>query len=233
MDARGDIYRAPEDQIPEADKRRLAEALQGEHHEAIEAKLRELEGDRRLRTAVKGAERPTPVLYLDMDGTVRHGKDELGRFVNGPQDVVIFPEVPALLRRYKDLGWRIVGCSNQGGVALGYVGFDDVRDAMVETQRQAKGAFDKLMWCVHHPDATNPMMAVCWCRKPRPGLVLEAAFTLGRELDARGIHEIYPPHMGLFVGDRPEDAACAENAGLPFMAADVWRTGKHLAGLGA
>lgn len=30
------------------------------------------------------------VLYLDLDGTVRHGFDELGRFVNKPEDVTVF-----------------------------------------------------------------------------------------------------------------------------------------------
>ncbi len=34
----------------------------------------------------------TPLLAVDLDGTVRHGKAELGRFVNGPDDVVVFPE---------------------------------------------------------------------------------------------------------------------------------------------
>lgn len=66
-------------------------------------------------------------------------------------------------------------------------------------------------------------MARCWCRKPKPGLVIEAALAL-----SEAHHEIYPPHMGLFVGDRPEDEQCAENAGLDFMAADVWRKGNHL-----
>ena len=38
-------------------------------------------------------EKAVPVLYLDLDGTVRQGKDDaLGRFVNGPEDGVEFPE---------------------------------------------------------------------------------------------------------------------------------------------
>ena len=35
--------------------------------------------------------------------------------------------------------------------------------------------------------------------------------------------EMYPPHMGLFVGDRPEDEECARLAGFTFVPADVWR----------
>ena len=169
----------------------------------------------------------TPVLYLDIDGTVRWGKDELGRFVNTAADVRVFDEVPQLLARYKALGWRIVGVSNQGGIALGIMSMKDCVEAMAETQRQCGEAFDKIAWCSHHPNADDPEMAACWCRKPRAGLVIESALALAER--HRG--EIYPPHLGLFVGDRPEDAACATNAGLPFMAADVWRTGKHLQGV--
>ncbi len=161
-----------------------------------------------------------PVLYLDLDGTVRQGKDDaIGRFVNGPEDVVVFPEAVALMREWKhERQGRIVGVSNQGGVALGIVSASQVQAAMMETQRQTGDLFDKLTWCVHHPNATDPEMAHCWCRKPSPGGLVEAALSM-----AHHYGEIYPPHMGLFVGDRPEDRDCAKLAGLPFMWAADWR----------
>lgn len=49
-----------------------------------------------------------PVLFLDLDGTVCHGKTELGRFVNSPEDVVVFPEAVAHMRCWKERGGRIV-----------------------------------------------------------------------------------------------------------------------------
>jgi D-glycero-D-manno-heptose 1,7-bisphosphate phosphatase len=168
-----------------------------------------------------------PVLYCDMDGTVRHGFDELGRFVNGPGDVVVFDGVPELLARYKAAGWRIVAISNQGGIAAGHVNERDVRAGMLETQRQAGGAFDKILYCKHFPAADDPEMAVCWCRKPKAGLVIEGALALAEDTAKRGAPEIYPPHLALFVGDRPEDEGCAEAAGIRFMPAAEWRTGKH------
>ena len=171
----------------------------------------------------KTGENMVPVLYCDLDGTIRWGKDELGRFVNGPEDVRIFEGVTELLWGYKKLGWRIIGISNQGGIALGYMTMETCFKAMVETQRQVGQAFSKIAWCAHHPDAEDPEMAVCWCRKPRPGLIIESALALA---DQTG--EIYPPHMALFVGDRSEDEACASNAGLKFLHAAEWRTGKHL-----
>jgi D-glycero-D-manno-heptose 1,7-bisphosphate phosphatase len=164
-------------------------------------------------------ERAVPVLYLDLDGTVRQGKDDpLGRFVNGPEDVVVFPEAVEMMRRWKAGGGRIIGVSNQGGVALGIVSYDKVAAAMAETYRQAGKLFDKIAFCCHHPNADHPEMARCWCRKPSPGLIIEAA------LEAAQKHgEFYPPYMGLMVGDQPEDEQCAKLAGLDFQWAADWR----------
>lgn len=163
-------------------------------------------------------EKAVPVLYLDLDGTVRLGYDELGRFVNGPEDVVVFPEAVEMMRRWKAGGGRIIGVSNQGGIALGHVTYRQVAEAMVETYRQTGALFDKIAFCRHHPAADHPENARCWCRKPSPGLLIEAA------LDVRQhYNEIYPPYMGLMVGDRPEDEECARLAGLDFQPAADWR----------
>lgn len=165
-------------------------------------------------------ETAVPVLYLDIDGTVRQSVDELGRFVNGPEDVHVFPAAVEMMARWKDGGGRIVGVSNQGGIAMGHVTADDVAKAMTETHRQANELFDLIVWCSHHPDADDPEMARCWCRKPSAGAVVEAVHGLA---DKVGGGEIYPPYMGLFVGDRPEDAECAQRAGLDFEWAVDWR----------
>jgi D-glycero-D-manno-heptose 1,7-bisphosphate phosphatase len=167
------------------------------------------------------AEQPVPVLYLDLDGTVRHGKDELGRFVNGPDDVVIFPEAVELMRRWKAAGGRIVGVSNQGGIALGHVTIEQCAAAMLRTHQLAEQLFDKIAWCQHHPAAERPEMARCWCRKPAPGLLLEAAYDLAAQHRRAG--EIYPPHMALMVGDRDEDHECARRANVDFLWAAQWR----------
>jgi D-glycero-D-manno-heptose 1,7-bisphosphate phosphatase len=163
-------------------------------------------------------EKAVPVLYLDIDGTVRKGEAELGRFVNGPEDVEVFPEAVTMMRRWKAGGGRVIGVSNQGGIALGIVTLANVAAAMTETHRQAGKLFDKIAWCQHHPDVGDPEMARCWCRKPSPGLVIEAA------IDIAGRHgEYYPPYMSLMVGDRPEDQECARLAGLDFQWAADWR----------
>jgi D-glycero-D-manno-heptose 1,7-bisphosphate phosphatase len=124
-----------------------------------------------------------------------------------------------MMRRWKAGGGRIIGVSNQGGIALGIVEERRVQAAMMETHRQAGELFDKIAYCKHHPDATHPEMARCWCRKPKAGLLIESSLDLAE----RRPGEIYPPYMGLMVGDRPEDEACAEAAGLDFQWAADWR----------
>jgi D-glycero-D-manno-heptose 1,7-bisphosphate phosphatase len=164
-------------------------------------------------------DRPTPVLYLDLDGTVRHGFDELGRFVNSPADVVIFPEAVEMMRRWRLSGGRIIGVSNQGGIALGHVTMQDCAAAMVRTHELTGNLFDKIAWCQHHPKANHPEMARCWCRKPSPGLLIEASLSIAY----KHAGEIYLPYMALMVGDRPEDEECARIASIDFQWAHDWR----------
>lgn len=159
------------------------------------------------------------MLYLDLDGTVRHGFDELGRFVNSPDDVVIFPQAVEMMRRWKSGGGRSVGVSNQGGIALGHLTMQDCAAAMVRTHELADQLFDKILWCRHHPTADNPLLARCWCRKPSPGLLIEGALYMALEHK----EEIYPLHMALMVGDLLVDKKCADAASVDFQWASEWR----------
>lgn len=163
---------------------------------------------------------PVPLLVLDIDGTVRHGKSQLGRFVNGPDDVTVFPEAVKMMRRWKIDGGRIIGVSNQAGIALGHVNESAVAAAMLRTDQQASGLFDLIAWCGHGIDITRPDPRLCWCRKPAPGLVVQTAL----ELATQHPGECYPPYLALMVGDRPEDQQCAAALGIAFQWATDWRT---------
>lgn len=170
--------------------------------------------------AIKNKPKAVPVLYLDLDGTVRKGFDELGKFVKNADDVFVFPEVPDIINKYRAKGYRVVAITNQGGFALGHITRQDLRSQIEETQRQCKYLFDKMLACTHHPDAKEEEFAICFCRKPRIGLVVNACSALNEMYR----NEYYPPHMALFVGDREEDKGCAENANIKFMDAKEWRS---------
>lgn len=163
--------------------------------------------------------KPIPLLILDLDGTVREGKDDaLGRFVSGPEDVVVFPDAVEMMRRHKRAGGRVMGASNQGGIALGHVTTEQVYAALEKTYRDTEDLFDKICICAHHPDAEKLEDSRCWCRKPLPGMILEGIIDM-----AQFFGERYVPWMALFVGDRPEDQECARLLGVDFQWASDWR----------
>ena len=165
------------------------------------------------------ASKVVPVLFLDLDGTVRYHKDGKGGFINQPEDVAIFAGVLAILRKYRDAGWRIVGVSNQGGVALGHLTAERCHAAILKTQELCDNLFDEVIWCQHHPDALNVEQRDCWCRKPKVGMLFKGLTFLGWKHQ----NEIYPHSLALMVGDRPEDEACAKTAGIRFEWAEAWR----------
>lgn len=100
---------------------------------------------------------------------------------------------------------------------------DQCRATMLRTHEPTERLFDRITFCVHHPQASDPEMSRCWCRKPAPGLVIESALDMAREHPG----EIYPPHLALFVGDRDEDHECARSIGIDFVPAVEWRAQAH------
>ena len=168
--------------------------------------------------------KPVRLLYVDIDGTVRR-PPEGKRYVHGPEDVVVYPEVPPLLARYRAEGWRVVGVSNQGGIALGHTTKARVAAAMALTNYRCDFAFEKIFTCRHHPEDPDPDRARCFCRKPGIGMLVRANIELGRRY-----HEFYPLHLALMVGDMPVDEECARNAGIAFKWAEEWR--KEMTGPG-
>lgn len=165
---------------------------------------------------------PTPVLFLDVDGTVRYGPDDPGGgFVNGPEDVRIFPQAQVMMQRWKAGGGRIVGCSNQGGIALGLTRKRDVVAAMDYTNELLGGLFDVMLFCEHHPRATDPAQRRCMCRKPAPGMIFQGLV----DLSAMHPTESYEVRSMLFVGDRlQDDREAARRANVDFLAAATWRS---------
>lgn len=159
------------------------------------------------------------VLYIDLDGTVRKWFDELWKFVNKKEDVEIFPWVITILHSYKRKWWRIVWITNQWWVALWILNFSDLSENIYETNRLTGFSFDKILACTHHPDAKENEFSICWCRKPNIWNVVLWA----RELNEMYPEEYYPPHIALFVWDRPEDEECAKNANIKFQLAKEWR----------
>jgi histidinol-phosphate phosphatase family protein len=111
--------------------------------------------------------RPAAVL-LDRDGTLVEDVPYNG----DPDRVVAVEGAREALDRLRAAGLPLAVISNQSGVARGLVTGEEV-DAVNRRVEQLVGPVDTWLYCPHGPDEG------CGCRKPRPGLVVEAASKLG------------------------------------------------------
>ena len=111
--------------------------------------------------AVKRTVRSQKAVFFDRDGTLCKDADYLRRM----DDFEVFCDIDSL-NLLKKQGYRLIGISNQSGIARGLVSEDfvkQVNDIFVE-----KYGFDGFYYCPHHPDEKCP------CRKPEPGLLFQA-----------------------------------------------------------
>jgi histidinol-phosphate phosphatase family protein len=158
------------------------------HHLRGRARARALVRDRSL--APRPAPRPEAVL-LDRDGTlvvdVPYNRD--------PERVVPVAGARRALDRLRDAGVRTAVVTNQSGIARGLLTADDVAAVNARIERLL-GPLGPWLVCPHAPDDG------CGCRKPRPGLVLEAATLLGVE-----------PGRCAVIGDIGADVQAARAAG--------------------
>ena len=149
------------------------------------------------------ARNPRPALFLDRDGVINvdHG------YVGTRERFEWIPGARAAIGLATRRGWRVFVVTNQSGVARGYYTENDVRtlhDWMVADLRDAGGIIDDVRYCPHHPDAEfDAYRAVCTCRKPAPGMLL----------DLLGAWGIDPDHAVL-IGDRDSDVQAAAAAGI-------------------
>jgi len=115
-----------------------------------------------------------------------------------PARVVPLPGVRAALDRLRARGVALAIVSNQSGVARGLISSDDVA-AVCRRIDELLGPFGAVVWCPHGPSDG------CDCRKPQPGLLIEASRRLGVDLGSCGLigDTAADVDAALAVGARP------------------------------
>lgn len=153
-----------------------------------------------------------PALCLDLDGTIRYSKSGK-RFIQNDEDVALFDDVQPKLKEYKDKGFIICGVSNQGGVAHGIKTVEDVGFEAAATLRQFDmPMFDFMVYCFFDARGNTPPFNIrSLGRKPDYGMLVICEF----EVQKQGY--LVDWDKSLFVGDRPEDQQCAQNARIEFQ----------------
>jgi histidinol-phosphate phosphatase family protein len=139
---------------------------------------------------------PRPTLFIDRDGVIVVEKDYLA----DPEEVELVDGAADALRRARQAGWRLVGVSNQSGIGRGRFGVAEFEAVMTRLDAILVAAgcpLDAFFYCPHAPDDG------CACRKPRPGLLDEAA----REI-------VWEPARSWVIGDKVSDVDLALGAGM-------------------
>lgn len=147
-------------------------------------------------------------ILLDADGTLRRCLVPGQPCPNAPGEYELLPNVQATLARYNwdEIGVSIV--SNQGGVGLGFLTETMARfllhDTLLEALRYPVGP-ERVFLCPHRPRDG------CACRKPKPGLLLQA------EMYWYSRAVLHGPGQCVYVGDQITDWQAAVAAGIPFI----------------
>ena len=143
------------------------------------------------------------VVFLDRDGVINADIGYLWR----REDFVWIPGAPAAIRLFNERGRPVVVVTNQSGVARGYYSEQDVESLhrWMNAELNKQGArIDAFYFCPHHPDGAIPEYTrVCDCRKPQPGMLLQAMEDWRAD-----------PAKSVLIGDKESDVAAAAAAGI-------------------
>jgi D-glycero-D-manno-heptose 1,7-bisphosphate phosphatase len=149
-------------------------------------------------------------VFVDRDGVINElVADPISGRPESPlraRDLRLVPGASAALGSLANAGWSLVGVSNQPAAAKGVISVDELRavQARVLALLAAEGVrFDAFKLCLHHPEGVvRDLTGVCECRKPAPGMLLEASRELGVD-----------PAVSWMVGDTDGDVAAGKAAG--------------------
>lgn len=148
-----------------------------------------------------------PAIFLDRDGVIIENRSD---YVRHWSHVSILPKAIDALAGFQREGFKIVIVTNQSAVARGHMTFEDakrINDRLVKTVKESGGWIDSVFMCPHKPEDN------CNCRKPLPGMLLQAADELSLNL-----------RSSWMVGDAWSDLLAGQSAGVEGTA--IVRTGR-------
>jgi D-glycero-D-manno-heptose 1,7-bisphosphate phosphatase len=144
-------------------------------------------------------------IFLDRDGVLIENRSE---YVREWSHVNIFPEAIKALSHLHD--YKIVIVTNQSAVGRGLISLEiahEINKQLIEVIRENEGQIDGVFMCPHAPGDQ------CNCRKPNPGLLLQAAKELSLDLS-----------RSWMIGDAWSDLLAGKAAGVRGVA--LLKTGR-------
>lgn len=146
--------------------------------------------------------------FFDRDGTINVNFGHVYK----PEDLEFVEPTPDIIRSYNLQNIPVIVITNQAGIAKGLYTEADMHrfnSYLNERLKQDYSAhIDAFYFCPHHPDFTGP----CRCRKPSPGLFLQAAIEWNISL-----------MDSIMYGDKESDRLAAAAAGISHFVKVVHR----------
>lgn len=145
-------------------------------------------------------------IFLDRDGTI----NKYVGYLRTPEQFELLDGVGEAIRKINLSGYLAIVVTNQPVIARGEVTADGLQKIhnKMETMLGKKGAYlDGVYYCPHHPDKgfageVEELKIVCECRKPKAGLLLQAAKDFNIDLS-----------QSWMIGDSENDVLAGKNAG--------------------
>jgi D-glycero-D-manno-heptose 1,7-bisphosphate phosphatase len=137
-------------------------------------------------------------VFLDRDGVINRKAPE-GEYVTRWEEMQIIPNVSEAIALLNEAGFRVIVVSNQRCVAKGLIttaDLDALHRRLCEVLASAGAKIDAIYYCPHEMEPS------CRCRKPRPGMLFDAARAHGIDLAASWI-----------IGDSDIDVEAGRKAG--------------------
>jgi histidinol-phosphate phosphatase family protein len=139
--------------------------------------------------------RKNKAVFIDRDGTIIREKNYLRRV----KDLALLNGAVEGLRGLRSAGFKVIMVTNQSGIGRGYLTETKLAQIHAHLQKllsMKKAAFDGVYYCRHLPEDG------CACRKPRLGMVNEAAKKFNIDLKS-----------SYSIGDHVNDLLLGQNMG--------------------
>ena len=155
---------------------------------------------------IRNLRNPQKAVFLDRDGTI----NRYVGFLRDINDFELLPGAEEAIKKLNSSSYLAVVVTNQPVIARGEVTveqLDEIHKKMETLLGRACGYIDGLYYCPHHPDSgiegEIPALTIkCACRKPKPGMLSQAAEDFNIDLAASWV-----------IGDSKSDIQCGINAG--------------------
>lgn len=135
-------------------------------------------------------------IFLDRDGVINVDSSE---YIKNESEFEFIPKSPEAIALLNQAGFQVIVITNQSLIGRKMASrktLEAIFKKMTDGVKKAGGTITDIFFCPHRPNDN------CACRKPRPGLILDAQKKYQIDLE-----------RSCMVGDSAKDIACARNAG--------------------